>query len=155
MGPRMSRHTGLCLVPSSTGVEAHVGGVVVTMVLVSLPAFTTSICLDAVLRRDSPLARYMMALSSSLINGVASSSCMISTSVGIRSCCIAESVFLWVKRLIVWNPSLNLLPLSVMMSPGVRPWWYMGQRLFFMPSHMARILPMSAESLMLWLKLSQ
>lgn len=76
----MSRHTGLCLVPSSTGVEAHVGGVVVTMVLVSLPAFTTSIWLDAVLRRDLPLARYMMALSSSLINGVASSSCMISTS---------------------------------------------------------------------------
>ena len=45
------------------------------MVLVSLPAFTTSGWSPS-LPGDLPLARYMMALSSSLINGVASSSCM-------------------------------------------------------------------------------
>ena len=93
--------------PSSTGVEAHVGGVVVTMVLVSLPAFTTSGWTSS-LPGDLLLARYSMALSSSLRNGVASSSFMIG-SVGIRSCCIAESVFLGVKLPIVWTPSLNLL----------------------------------------------
>ena len=80
--------------PSSTGVEAHIGGVVVTMVLVSLPAFTTSGWMPS-LPGDLPLARYSMALSSSLINGVASSSFIIG-SVGIRSCCIAKC-FPWSK----------------------------------------------------------